>query len=243
MKKVAILVSAVLMSTGVAGCQKNEVKTPEIPNETTVETSIETPVVETSADEPIETGNENPEDRAQTRISIEEAKAMYADNEEMANISAYFMGKQLPDVAMVKMSGEADRLSEHLGEPFILEFMASWCSVCQSVQAPIEEYKKLEGSAKVISVAVLDEFEAVKTFAGTSTDDYFHVSESENIQEKYLINFVPIFFMVDGDGIIQFIYSGDVTPEILAEYAEKALGVGGMDTSIMPEPPIEDVKP
>lgn len=231
MKKITLLVASVLLTMGLIACQSpSDVKAPEETPETPIEEPAETPVEE-GEEEPGEETEEEPveivipevgdEERFETKMTVEEAKEFYAENEEMSKLVSYFVGKEAPALQVNTLDGATKNLSDFKGEPVIVEFMASWCPVCEKVKPEIEEYKKMEGASKVVSVGMFDEADALKTFAGEAVNDYLISTDPQAVLDNYYINFVPVFFFINEDGVVEFIYSGDVTAETLKEHSDK----------------------
>ena len=115
-------------------------------------------------------------------------------------------------------------MDSFLGNPLILEFMASWCPECERTDGVIKEYRLGADAVKVISVGVKDTAADLRWFAGSDLDSFFLATDSEKVLVDYHLTSVPIFFFIDASGVIQFVYQGENSLEELKTYAVEVFG-------------------
>lgn len=163
-------------------------------------------------------------ERSEEKITLLEIEKIYEGNEELINLNSHFIGKKIIEVRLEGMEGKESNLSDFVGTPFILEFMASWCPECLETDGMIKEYRRGENAAEVISVGVSDTTADLKSFSENNLNSYFRAIDSEKTLDDYHLTSVPIFFFVDEFGLIQFIYQGESTLEEFKTYATRILG-------------------
>ncbi|MBR2830792.1 thioredoxin [Candidatus Saccharibacteria bacterium] len=97
--------------------------------------------------------------------------------------------------------GNKENFSELIGEGVVLvDFNADWCGPCQMMKPVVEEFAKLHGDVKVVSVNVDDE---------------------EELSEQYEVSTIPCLVMMkDGAEVAREI--GVMPPKKLEKMLEKA---------------------
>jgi len=115
-----------------------------------------------------------------------------------------------PVIHDITLSGENFDLREHKNKPLLVHFWATWCPMCQLENSNIASIAK---DYKVITIASWSEGQ-------TEVANYLKqenlalpviVDESGEWAKLYGVKAVPSSFVIDGQGIIQFIETGYTT--------------------------------
>lgn len=113
----------------------------------------------------------------------------------------------------INLEGYESSLSSNLGEPVILHFWATWCSVCLH---EMPEFKKLEKEFKVINIAGHSGSGAeVKRFAlknnmnlGSVVNDF-----DKKIMQLYGVRAFPTTVIVDAKGVVRVFNIGKMSAQ------------------------------
>ena len=117
---------------------------------------------------------------------------------------------QAPAFSAANQQGQVINLLDFRGQPLILYFWADWCPVCKLQKDNIEE---LADDYNIITVA---------SWSGTENNlyDYFQHPKLQQttiidpdgiIASRYGVSGVPSIFIIDSNGIIQYIERGFTT--------------------------------
>jgi peroxiredoxin len=149
------------------------------------------------------------------------------------------LSQKAPDFALPTMTGANITLSELEGTPVVLNFWATTCGYCV-VELPYFEgvAQQSEGEIKVIAINVGQSASTVQTFfAGyepTMTvaldrngEVFVNYSQADNPR-----GYIPITFLVDGEGIVQYVQVGAFSSEAaLWDKLSSVLGITVPQTS------------
>ena len=112
-----------------------------------------------------------------------------------------------PEISARLIDGKPVSLAQYRGRPVLVHFWATWCPVCNAENSNIHNLAK---DYPLLSIA---------SWSGSDKDVADHmqkeglsfavVADDEGIwAEQYGINAVPISFILDANGKIQFVVSG-----------------------------------
>lgn len=135
----------------------------------------------------------------------------------------------LPVVTSSGLSNQTVTLSSFRGKVVFLEFMVSWCRVCQQM-APSVEYlnEKYTGQDVVfLSVAGTQNgasAESTAAFIGQYHATWTHALDTENSAfASYKVQATPTYLVLDRSGKILSRFQGSVATDALAKAIELAL--------------------
>lgn len=122
-----------------------------------------------------------------------------------------------PDFKLKDQYGVEHSLEKYRGKVVILNFWATWCSVCKSELKDIEElYQEYGKNEKdVIFLGVNDENLQKVTEYLTENDYNFPTVIDKKLMEKYQIRAFPTIFIIDKVGNIHKYAIGAIPPHIL----------------------------
>ena len=130
------------------------------------------------------------------------------------------IGKPLPEFSLPVIGQEETTVTQDdlIGQPFLLNFWASWCVTCR-VEHPVIEKLAESGLIRVVGMNFRDETEDALAWL-----DYFGNPYDLNIADisgRTTIDFgvyaAPESFLVDSNGRIVFKQIGAVTPEVIEQ--------------------------
>ncbi|MCP5074892.1 MAG: TlpA family protein disulfide reductase [Rhodobacteraceae bacterium] len=137
-------------------------------------------------------------------------------------------GKRLaPDFTLKRFDGGGSfRLSDHKGNPVVINFFASWCKTCGIEVSDLEKvYQKFAGKNVMFVGVGIDDTEAkalqyMKKYGITYPTG---LDVTGTIKKGYGIRGLPYTFFVDRKGFITYIHAGAVTGPLLKYELEKLL--------------------
>lgn len=201
---------------------KENAKVIENNNENKDATNEKTSDAETTNDEE----NLNPEDielnfGEKARISEEEVKNLYSNDATMLLLANKLIGQPAPNIEFTNIDGEKLSIDSFKGENIIVEFMGTWCPVCQESTQDVKQFSEMS-DIKIIPIGLNDDAESIKTFMNDyniSVPHYY--TDTDTVLNTYEISFVPIYFYIDKDGYVQMILAGNTPAEMLQEFTSK----------------------
>ena len=141
-----------------------------------------------------------------------DAAALVAGPRRM--ISALTIGKPAPDIAGRDLDGKPFRLSEYRGKVVLLVFSAEWCAICRA-QAPYERFlldKYSRWPFALLGVQTGSSREAARQAQATSPlshrawwDEPRTGETSGPIAGAWNVVGWPASYVIDGEGVIQFV--------------------------------------
>lgn len=143
-------------------------------------------------------------------------------------------GDPLPDFTLTTLEGETITRADVTGKPLLLNFWATWCPPCR---AELPLFQQVSESAPELRVFLINAGEsaeqAERYFANAGLDMETAVNpgaerpedteDTLDVARRFRVRGMPTTFFVDADGVIQSVYVGEITPQILAE---RLAGIG-----------------
>ena len=128
------------------------------------------------------------------------------------------IGKPMPSFSLPLLGQEeviidSDQL---IGEPFLVNFWASWCVTCR-VEHPVIEALAASGAIRVIGMNFLDEPADAQAWLRQFGNPYaMNISDySGRTSIDFGVYAAPESFLIDENGIIVFKQLGALTPEVI----------------------------
>ncbi|MGP7816108.1 thiol-disulfide oxidoreductase ResA [Niallia sp. 01092] len=134
------------------------------------------------------------------------------------------IGQKAPDFVLLDQNGEQQKLSNYKGQGVFLNFWATWCKPCENEIPTINELYTRDKSkdVQVLSVNVGESSFVVNRFIEQYDLTFPIMIDSEElVQEAYRINPLPVTFLIDKEGFIIDIYTGELTESKIQELMRK----------------------
>jgi len=154
------------------------------------------------------------------------AAALYTIYASITNkkVDQLRIGQKAPDFMLVDQYGKKQQLSAYKGQGVFLNFWATWCKPCET-EMPIlnKVYKKYKKQGiQVLSINIGESPLVVDRFIEKYQLDFSIMNDAdEGVQEAYAINPLPVSFLIDKDGMVQAIYTGELTEEKIQTLMKK----------------------
>ena len=116
-------------------------------------------------------------------------------------------------------------LSEHEGEPLLIEVFASWCGVCRrSAPTLAHAHARYGDQLAFLGVSVDDDYASARRMKRDWGIPYPVAHDSDGaFARAYGVNLLPTFILLDRAGRIREVSSGAPRPGQLDEWAKLAL--------------------
>ena len=129
------------------------------------------------------------------------------------------LGYPAPTFALASLQGQPFAFKQASGTPLVINFWATWCNPCQrelpALQAAATRY------ADVVKIVGIDQGEDQATVQayvkerGLTFD--ILLDKDMDVGQKFNIKGMPTTFFVDGDGVIRYLWIGEMNSITLAE--------------------------
>ncbi|GAE64814.1 Thiol-disulfide isomerase or thioredoxin [Chryseobacterium indologenes] len=136
--------------------------------------------------------------------NIDYKKALYSKLDE---INRSQKGSVFPDIALLNDKGITQKLSKYKGKYVIIDFWATWCGPCKQIR-PIFESRSYQyrhyDNIQFISISLDEEQSKWTNYLKTKTSNIpqFWLINAEQFMNKYKIQSIPRFIIVDPEGKI-----------------------------------------
>jgi len=121
------------------------------------------------------------------------------------------LGQGAPDFALAAYAGDNVRLSEFLGQPVIIAFWGSSCSVCAAQLARLDRlYQTYRSSGLVVlAVSVDDDMQRADRYARAHRMHYpLLLDPAKQVSRAYQIDRLPTTVLIDRSGVIRYLHDG-----------------------------------
>jgi peroxiredoxin len=122
------------------------------------------------------------------------------------------LGRDAPDFALPAVAGANVRLSEYLGQPVILGFWSSSCSVCTRQLATLNRLYKTYRSAGlvVLGVSVDDDLRQAEQYARARGVTFpMLLDQSKGVGRSFAVSRLPTIVLIDRSGVVRYLHSDD----------------------------------
>ncbi|HEX4050963.1 MAG TPA: TlpA disulfide reductase family protein [Steroidobacteraceae bacterium] len=119
------------------------------------------------------------------------------------------IGQGAPDFALAAYAGENVRLSESLGEPVIIAFWGTNCSVCAAQLARLDRlYQTYRSSGLVVlAISVDDDMQRADRYAHAHRMHFpLLLDPSKEVSRAYQIDRLPTTVLIDRSGVIRYLH-------------------------------------
>ncbi len=117
-----------------------------------------------------------------------------------------------PDFVLPAVSGSNVRLSEFRGQPVLLSFWSSRCSVCGPQLAVLDRYYETYRSSGlvVLGVSVEDDLSRAIEFAHAHATSFpMLLDKTKGVGRAYEIDRLPTTILIDRSGVVRYLHGDD----------------------------------
>lgn len=138
------------------------------------------------------------------------------------------VGDDAPDFALVDMNGEKHQLSDYKGQGVFLNFWGTWCKPCER-EFPImdEQYQVYKDKGlEILAVNVGESDFSVQKFVDRKGLSFpVLIDHNKSVMETYKINPLPTTLLINPEGKIEKVITGEMSEEMIKEYMEQIIPI------------------
>ena len=131
------------------------------------------------------------------------------------------VGDEAPDFVLTDMNGEKHQLSDYRGQGVFLNFWGTWCKPCER-EFPLmdQQYKEVKDDGlQILAVNIGESNFAVQKFIDRLGLTFpVLIDQNKSVMETYNINPLPTTFLVNPEGKIEKIITGEMSEEAIKKY-------------------------
>jgi len=131
------------------------------------------------------------------------------------------VGDEAPDFVLTDMNGEKHQLSDYRGQGVFLNFWGTWCKPCER-EFPLmdQQYQEVKDAGlQILAVNIGESDFAVQKFVDRKGLTFpVLIDDNKSVMETYNINPLPTTFLVNPEGKIEKIITGEMSEEKIKEY-------------------------
>lgn len=135
-------------------------------------------------------------------------------------------GDAAPDFSLVDMNGEEHQLSEYKGQGVFLNFWGTWCKPCER-EFPLmdKQYQEVKDQGlQILAVNIGESDFAVQKFIDRKGLTFpVLIDKNKSVMETYNINPLPTTFLINPEGKIEKIITGEMSEENIKQYMEQIM--------------------
>lgn len=125
------------------------------------------------------------------------------------------VGSTAPDFTVEVIEGGSFTLSEHRGQPVVINLWASWCPPCRAEIPDISAYAEANPGTAVVGLAVEDSEHGARDFAAEIGASYPLALGTPGVEDAYPNLGLPATYIIDENGVVKQIINGIVDEDTL----------------------------
>jgi cytochrome c biogenesis protein CcmG/thiol:disulfide interchange protein DsbE len=133
---------------------------------------------------------------------------------------------QASDFTLQTLDGRSVKLSDYRGQVILLNTWASWCPPCRAEMPDLEAYYREHKEDGFVVLAVNDE-ESASTVANFIQAQGFTfpvlLDPEGKVMSQYGVRGLPTSFLIDRNGMVRGVWSGQLSPERLKQIVDPLL--------------------
>lgn len=134
------------------------------------------------------------------------------------------VGDWAPDFALTDLNGERHQLSEYKGQGVFVNFWGTWCKPCEKefplMEKQYQVYK--DQGVQILAVNIAQSDFEVKQYAEQRDLTFpIVIDKNKSVMEAYNVIPLPTTFLVNAEGNIEKIITGEMSEEDIASYMEQ----------------------
>lgn len=134
------------------------------------------------------------------------------------------VGDQAPDFKLTDLNGEEHQLSEYKGQGVFVNFWGTWCKPCEKefplMEKQYQVYK--DQGVQILAVNIAQSDYEVQQFAEQRNLTFpIVIDKNKSVMEAYNIRPLPTTLLVNAEGKIVKIITGEMSEEDIKSYMEQ----------------------
>ena len=138
------------------------------------------------------------------------------------------VGDQAPDFVLTDMNGERHQLSEYKGQGVFLNFWGTWCKPCER-EFPLmdKQYQEVKDQGlQILAVNIGESDFVVQKYIDRKGLTFpVLIDDNKSVMETYNINPLPTTILINPEGKIEKIITGEMSEESIKQYMEQIMPI------------------
>lgn len=133
------------------------------------------------------------------------------------------VGDMAPDFALTDLNGERHQLSDYKGQGVFVNFWGTWCKPCEKefplMEKQYQVYK--DKGVEILAVNIAQSDYEVRQYAEQRNLTFpIVIDKDKSVMEAYNIRPLPTTLLVNSEGEIEKIITGEMSEEDIQSYME-----------------------
>ena len=137
------------------------------------------------------------------------------------DVSLLKVGDEAPDFTLVDLEGESHKLSDYKGQGVFLNFWGTWCKPCAKEMPAMDRQFEVfkDQGVQVLAVNIAQSDFEVESFANQYGLSFpIVIDKNKSVMSAYNIRPLPTTLLVNPEGEIQRIVTGEMTEQDIESY-------------------------
>jgi len=133
------------------------------------------------------------------------------------------IGSKAPDFTLVDLNGEKHKLSDYKGQGVFLNFWGTWCKPCEKEMPAMDrQYKSFKNQGvQTLAVNIAQTDFEVQNFVDRYDLTFpVVIDKTKSVMTAYNVGQLPATVLIDPDGKVAKIITGEMTEANIASYME-----------------------